>query len=187
MKKAQIVIADYNSGSQTFCSKLNEMNNSRNIDLREVIRHEIREESEIGKEIKSCVDNGKRLDTELINKLVKSEVYKDQSDITIFNYPRTEEQYNALLKTVYIDKIWHLKLSNLDYFINHQFSKWDGDYALKYDITAETLKTKIINRQNEYQTIVDIMKKDFNCILVSIDYEKELSMIDYFIEKIKSA
>jgi len=187
MKKVQIIIADYNSGSQTFCSKLNEFNNSRNIDLRDVIRHEIRTESDLGKEIKNYIDKGELLDTELINRLIKSETYKDQSDITILNYPRTEEQYNSLLKIIDIDKIWHLKLDNLDYLANKQYSKLDKNYVLKYDITVETLKTKIINKQNDYQTIVDVMAKDFNCTLINIDYENELSMIDYFIEKIKSA
>ncbi len=156
-------MTDYNSGSDTFCGKLNEINNSRNIDLREIIRHEIRAESELGKEIKNHIDKGNLLDTELINRLIKSEVYKDKTDITILNYPRTEEQYNSLLKIIDIDKIWYLKLNNIDYLVNKQYSKLDKNYALKYDITAETLKKKIIDRQNDFQAIVNIMRKDFNC------------------------
>ena len=75
----------------------------------------------------------------------------------------------------------------LTFSLNCDQQKLDKNYALKYDITIETLKTKIINKQNDYQTIVGVMEKDFNCTLINIDYENELSMIDYFIEKIKSA
>ncbi|WP_324024587.1 nucleoside monophosphate kinase [Maribacter sp. BPC-D8] len=187
MKKIQIVIADYNSGSQTFCEKLNEINSSKNIDLRELIRSEIREKSVLGKEIKDCIDKGKLLDTNLINKLITKEISKYHSDITILNYPRTEEQYNSLIKIINIDKFWHLKLDNIDYLAKKEYLKIDKNYSAKYDITIETIKKKIITKQNEYQLIVDIMQKDLNYTLISIDYGKESSMIDYFIDKIKSA
>lgn len=53
MKKVQIIMADYNSDNRFFFVKIN---NSRNINLREPIKHEINTKSVLGKKIKNDID-----------------------------------------------------------------------------------------------------------------------------------
>ena len=75
----------------------NKLNNFQ-VSTGDILRDEIKKESEIGKKIISYMNDGKFVDDEIINKLIKNIIFdKKKKDKLIFDgYPRTMEQVKNL-------------------------------------------------------------------------------------------
>lgn len=175
-RKVQIVIADIYTCHHTFCNYINNKYKSRNIDFREIIRTEIETKSKLGSEIQKTLDKGKMVKVEILNQLIRKEISKDDSNLTILNYPRTQEQYIGLveilrLEKIKINKAWHLNLINIDFVAEKEYLKINTDYSEKHEITIESIKDRIIENKTRINEIILLLKKEFNITTIEVDHE----------------
>ncbi|WP_431167770.1 nucleoside monophosphate kinase [Tenacibaculum halocynthiae] len=164
----------------------------RIISVGDLIRTEYKSGSEIGIKIKEYIDNGTLIPTEFVNSILENEILIDNKDILIVNYPSTEELFHGFTSLVnhleiIIDKIWHLKLTNLDYVTQKELINLGEIYTAKYEITNDTLKEKIKVKQENVNKIIELWKRDNRIITIDVDYENNSDMRTYFSGQIKSA
>lgn len=180
------------AGEDNFSELLSIQFELRIISIGDLIRAQYKSGSEIGIKIKKYLDNGTLLPTEFVNSILENEILIDDNDILMVNYPRTAELFHGLNSRlnqleILVDKIWHLKLTNLDYVTQKQFINIGEIYAAKYEITKDTLKEEIKIKQEKMNKIIELWKRDNRVITIDVDYEKNRDMRTYFIEQIKKA
>ncbi|WP_425629703.1 nucleoside monophosphate kinase [Cellulophaga lytica] len=192
MRKIQILNSDIYAGRDNFSELLSTESNLRIISIRDIIRTEYKSDSEIGIKIKEYIDNGTLLPTDFVNSILQKEIELDNKNILMTNYPSTESLYygfNSLVSSlnIEIEKVWYLKLVNLEYITQKELIKLGEIYTAKYEITNDTLLEKIKAKQKNLNNIIELWKLDYNVLTVNVDYEKENDIREYFKEKIKSA
>ncbi|WP_075520572.1 adenylate kinase [Candidatus Pelagibacter communis] len=86
------------AGKGTQAKYLKNKLNNYQVSTGDILRDEIKKETEIGKKIISCMNDGKFVDDEIINKLIKKIIFdKQKKNKLIFDgYPRTLEQAKNL-------------------------------------------------------------------------------------------
>lgn len=192
MRKIQVLHSDIYAGKDNFSELLSTQFGLRIISIGDLIRTEYKSGSDIGIKIKEYIDNGTLLPTEFVNSILENEIKIDDKDVLIVNYPSTEELFHgftSLLDKLEIltDKIWHLKLTNLEYVTQKELINLGEIYTAKYEITNDTLREKIKVKQENLNKIIELWKRDYRVITIDVDYENNSDMKNYFSEQIKSA
>ncbi|MFC1566718.1 adenylate kinase [bacterium] len=81
------------SGKGTQAYKISDKFELEHISTGDLLRNEIKKNTDIGKKVKSIIDSGKLIPDELINEIINSDYNKDLNYI-FDGYPRTLEQSN---------------------------------------------------------------------------------------------
>lgn len=165
-----IILGIQGSGKGTQGKLIAEHYKLKHISTGDLLRKEVAEKSELGKEISSYIDNGKFVPDDLITRLLQKNLPKD--NFLLDGYPRNPEQAKILEKIAKIDKVIFLelpedevinRLSNrftcrackIDYGLNHmpsspgQCNKCGGQLERRKDDADEAAIKKRINLFNK--------------------------------------
>ena len=138
--------------------------NNIQISTGDMLRDEIKKESEIGKRIISYMNDGKFVDDEIVNKIIKKIIFDPQKkDKLVFDgYPRTLEQ-----------------AKNLDLWLSESEQKIDFIFFLnvKKDIVIQRIKKrKIIEKRSDDD--LDIILKRYDTYM-----ETTKPVLEYYSRK----
>ena len=91
------------AGKGTQAKNLEKKLNNFQISTGDMLRDEIKKESEIGKKIINYMNEGKFVDDEIVNKLMKNVIFdpKKKNKLIFDGYPRTLEQANQDFQDCY--------------------------------------------------------------------------------------
>ena len=134
------------AGKGTQAKNLEKKLNNFQISTGDMLREEIQKESEIGKKIINYMNEGKFVDDEIVNKLIKKVVFdpKKKDKLIFDGYPRTLKQ-----------------AKNLDLLLKESNQKIDFVFFLnvKKDIIVERIeKRKIIEKRSD-DDLTTILKR----------------------------
>ena len=99
MKKLFLIIGAPGSGKTTDAELIAERNSDKIVHYStgDLLRAEVASGSELGKEIKNYIDNGKLVPLEIVINTIKSAIEKADKDIILIDgFPRSVEQMKAL-------------------------------------------------------------------------------------------
>ena len=130
----------------------------------DMLRDEIKKESEIGKRIISYMNDGKFVDDEIVNKIIKNVIFdkKKKNKLIFDGYPRTLEQ-----------------AKNLDLWLSESEQKIDFIFFLnvKKDIVIQRIKKrKIIEKRSDDD--LDIILKRYDTYM-----ETTKPVLEYYYSK----
>ena len=136
------------AGKGTQAKNLEKKLNNFQISTGDMLRDEIKKESEIGKKIISNMNEGKFVDDEIVNNLIKNVVFDPQkkNKLIFDGYPRTLQQ-----------------AKNLDSLLNDTGQKIDFIFFLNVN------KDTIVQRIEKRKTIEKRSDDDLNTILKRYD------------------
>ena len=134
------------AGKGTQAKNLEKKLNNFQISTGDMLREEIQKESEIGKKIINYMNEGKFVDDEIVNKLIKNVVFdpKKKDKLIFDGYPRTLKQ-----------------AKNLDLLLKESNQKIDFIFFLNVnkDIIVERIeKRKIIEKRSD-DDLITILKR----------------------------
>ena len=159
-----IIFGPPGAGKGTQAKNLVKKLNSFQVSTGDMLREEIRKDTYIGKKIVNNMNNGKFVDDDVVNKLLKKIVYDDtKKNRLIFDgYPRTIDQ-----------------AKNLDLLLNE--SNQQIDFIFFLNVTKETIIKRIKKRKVEEGREDD----DLDTILKRYDtYLRTTSpVLDYYSSK----
>ena len=152
------------AGKGTQAKNLEKKLNNFQVSTGDMLREEIKKESEIGKKIINYMNEGKFVDDEIVNKLMKNVIFDPQKkDKLIFDgYPRSLNQ-----------------AKNLDLLLNHSKQKIDFIFFLNVN------KDTIIKRIERRKILEKRSDDDLNTILKRYDVYMETTkpVLDYYSTK----
>ena len=107
-----ILIGIQGCGKGTLVAGLEKHINFSLISVGQLLRDEVATGSELGKTIKSVIDKGELVSTDIVVSAVKNKLDSDKNQIRIFDgFPRNFEQAEALDKITKVDLVINLTLS----------------------------------------------------------------------------
>lgn len=107
-----VLIGIQGSGKGTVIEKLKNSFDFSLISTGQLLRDEIASGSTLGKELKSTIDKGELVKTDIIINIIKNRLDNDCKDMIIFDgYPRSQEQAEELDKICNIDLAIHLHIT----------------------------------------------------------------------------
>lgn len=105
-----LIMGPQGSGKGTQAHKISEKYNIPHISTGDIFRENVKNETELGKEVKSYTDKGKLVPDELTNKIVADKI-KDKEGFILDGYPRDKQQAEYLSKIVDIDHVIVIEVS----------------------------------------------------------------------------
>lgn len=134
MKTELIFLGPPACGKGTQTAKLAEYLNLPHVDTGSLLRAEIQNQTEAGIEAKTYIDKGKLVPVELVSKIIKNRLSKEdcKNGYILDGFPRSLEQAEQLVK------------------INEEINK-NSDYkfnAIYFDIDENLLLDRIVNRRS---------------------------------------
>ncbi|MDC4163285.1 nucleoside monophosphate kinase [Mycoplasma bradburyae] len=178
------------TGKGTISSYLKENHNFFHISSGDLFRLYAKDESsELGKEIKNCINNGIYVPDDLTNKTVKDfyNKNKDQEKIIFDGYPRTLNQCDYLNDVVQITHAILLEPTDWEYIINRLSSRRSCPECKRiYNISSEEFKPKVDN-QCDVCKIELLHRKDDDASVVKkrieVYNEQTKPVIEYYKNK----
>ena len=159
-----IIFGPPGAGKGTQAKNLVKKLNSFQISTGDILREEIKKNTDIGKKIVNNMSNGKFVDYDIVNKLLEKIVFDDtKKNRLIFDgYPRTINQ-----------------AKNLDKLLNRSNQKLDFIFFLNVK------KDTIINRLEKRKTLEKRSDDDTETILKRYDTYMELTkpVLEYYLKK----
>jgi adenylate kinase len=108
-----ILLGPNGAGKGTYSSYLIKKYGYSVISTGDLIRDEIKSDSELGNSIKAVVSSGGLVDDNIVNRLIINKLQNSQSDNIIFDgYPRTVQQGEYLDSICKIDKVIELQVED---------------------------------------------------------------------------
>lgn len=125
-----VMLGGPGSGKGTASEELSKLYNIEHISTGDMLREEIKKESELGIEVKGLLAEGKLVSDEIVTKLIKNKLSSDEckNGAILDGYPRTENQAESLSNI----------LKELEKNI---------DFAIELDVNDEIIIERIINRE----------------------------------------
>lgn len=106
-----ILLGPPGSGKGTIGDSSNELYGYTHISTGDILRENIKNQTEIGKLAKPLIDNGKFVPDEMIIQIVENKLEELKDNYILDGFPRTLNQAIALEKHMQADKIVYLKVS----------------------------------------------------------------------------
>ena len=194
-----ILIGIQGSGKGTQASILSSKYGFQHINVGEIFRNNIKNETEIGKKIKKYVNSGKLVPDDIVIQMVKEELDKYENFV-LDGFPRNINQAEFLMKNVKIDKVINLilpdEVSKKRLLARRVCEKCKADYNLIYkppkkegicdicggklvrrkDDTEEAIQKRLDAFHKETAPVVDYFRK--KGLVVDIDANKGIEEIE---------
>ena len=106
-----VMLGMQGSGKGTQAKMIAEKYSWQHISTGDIFRENMKNDTELGKEAKKYVNNGKLVPDELTIRMVE-DYLKDKDDFILDGFPRNLEQTKALAGFVKLDKVLHLKITD---------------------------------------------------------------------------
>ncbi len=169
MKNCHILLSESFTYTSLFEKILERKFNLQKVSIKELIRNSLSDLSDnyLSKNVKSFIQSGELIPTELITKILINQIASIQKGILIIDYPKTKEQYLHLEKSldqqnIQIEKLWILQLNNIDKILSEE-----RDEKIRIRITERFELLKIRNKKIE-----EIVNKNTTVIKINFDYYK---------------
>jgi len=108
---AIILIGSPGSGKTSIAQRLAEHDKFELFETGQILRDEIRKDSEIGKKLKSYLDSGKLAPTELVMKLMAEHINNVETEYAVFDgSPRRKEEIDPFFHTLNENNMFLLKI-----------------------------------------------------------------------------
>ena len=163
MKKHLLFLGAPGAGKGTQAELLSQTNSYLHLSTGELLRKEIEINSILGKQVKEIINRGELVSDELVLKIVKQNLVKDNKGWILDGFPRNLSQANTLNQVLIeinqpLDLVFYLDIPE-EVLIKRLLLRG------RKDDTEETIKTR-----------VDIYKKTTEPL---IEYFKDLSLLEY--------
>jgi adenylate kinase len=175
-----VLIGIQGSGKGTQAGILSSKYGIKHINVGEIFRNNIKNETEIGKKIKEYVNNGKLVPDEIVIQMVK-EVLDENENFILDGFPRNINQAEFLVSNYHIDKVVNLllpdEISKKRLLARRVCENCKADYNLIYkppkkEGICDICGGKLIRRKDDTEEAVQIRLDAFH---------KETSpVIDFF-------
>ena len=184
------------SGKGTYAQMISEEFNIPKITTGDLLRDEIKNKTELGKEIKDKISKGLYVDDDKVINLIKNAV-KGKKDVIIDGFPRTLKQTELFKEK--IDIVFYLKCSGSEIMrrlINRRICvKCDRVYNLitnppkkegicdicgsklvkRIDETKEAIKQRLKVYEKETLPVIEFYKKEGS--LIEINGDREINVV----------
>ena len=163
MKKHLLFLGAPGAGKGTQAELFSKTNSYLHLSTGELLRNEIEMDSNLGRQVKDIINRGELVNDQLVLKIVRQNLDKDNNGWILDGYPRNLSQANSL-NEVLIE-------------INQPL-----DVVFYLDIPEEVLIKRLLLRgrkddtEKTIRTRVDIYKKTTETL---IQYFKDLSLLEY--------
>jgi adenylate kinase family enzyme len=181
MKKIHLLFLDHSISLSSIAKIISQSFNLCALNFVTLFREQImNEKSELTKELKYYMDSGELIPTILIEKFLKTQINKSkESDILLFHFPKTYEQYKILENIISdleftIEKIWYIKQQSPEIFLKEYLEYNENWYDKFGDEIIEKWKSEYENKRQNIETIQKITKNE-NWKIIEIDYRAELN------------
>lgn len=105
-----ILLGAPGSGKGTLAGWLNSEYGYTHVSTGDILRENIKNETEIGKQVKPLIENGNFVPDEMIIKIVENKLEELQNNYILDGFPRTLNQAIALSENTNIDKVIYLNV-----------------------------------------------------------------------------
>ncbi|KGF91347.1 MULTISPECIES: adenylate kinase [Prochlorococcus] len=163
MKKHLLFLGPPGAGKGTQAALLSQTNSYLHLSTGELLRKEIEMNSTLGRQVKDIINRGELVSDELVLKIVKQNLDKDNKGWILDGYPRNLSQANSLNEVLIeinqpLELVFYLDIPE-EVLIKRLLLRG------RKDDTEETIRTR-----------VDIYKKTTEPL---IKYFKDLSLLEY--------
>lgn len=190
MRKLNILFLDWRLSSSLIEDALSSELNYSVFNLTKLLREQLRNNDDLGKEMIKLLEDGKMLTTEIIERFISRNLKTINGDIILVEYPRTLEQYYGLRKVlkndnIELENIWYFKQREpnqfmKDHFENPKEKQWIDKYGSEI---IEKRKTEFKKRREQIIEIQDVPDKT-KWKIIEMDYVSDLST-GYIKQRIK--
>ena len=163
MKKHLLFLGAPGAGKGTQAELLSQTNSYLHLSTGELLRKEIEMNTKLGREVKDIINKGKLVSDELVLKIVKQNLDKDNKGWILDGYPRNLSQVNSL--------------NDFLMNINQQL-----EIVFYLDIPDEVLIERLLLRgrkDDNEETIKTRLKIYKETTEPLVEYYKKLSLIEY--------
>jgi len=163
MKQHLLFLGAPGAGKGTQAEILSKANSYLHLSTGELLRNEIEKDSTLGRQVKDIINRGELVNDELVLKIVRQNLDKDNNGWILDGYPRNLSQANSLNKVLIeinqpLDVVFYLDIPE-EVLIKRLLLRG------RKDDTEETIRTRI-----------EIYKKTTEPL---IQYFKDLSLLEY--------
>jgi adenylate kinase len=197
-----IIMGPQGAGKGTQAAKLEEETGATHIETGDLVRAEIKNESEIGQKIKEYSDKGELVPDEIIIDMTKPHLNENDSWI-LDGFPRNQEQAKALDEALeeigeQLDKVIVLEASDEElverlsgrrqseatgevYHIEHDPPPEEGDeddpgpFVQRDDDTEEAIQNRLDNYHEQTEPLKEYYEEQG--ILVTVDASKDIDEV----------
>lgn len=197
-----VIMGPQGAGKGTQAAKLEEETGATHIETGDLVRAEIKNESEIGQKIKEYSDKGELVPDEIIIDMTKPHLNENDSWI-LDGFPRNQEQAKALDEALeeigeQLDKVIVLEASDEElverlsgrrqseatgevYHVEHDPPPEEGDeedpgpFVQRDDDTEEAIQNRLDNYHEQTEPLKDYYEEQG--ILVTVDASKDIEEV----------
>tara|TARA_R110002050_G_C8883107_1_gene508978 strand:+ start:108 stop:689 length:582 start_codon:yes stop_codon:yes gene_type:complete len=190
MRKLNILFLDWRLSRSLTESSLSSELNSSVFNLTKLLKEQLRNNDDLGKEMMKLLEGGEMLTTEIIGRFISRNLKTISGNIILLEYPRTLEQYDGLKKVlkndnIELENIWYFKQREpnqfmKDHFENPKEKQWIDKYGSEIIEKWETEFKKRREQIIEIQNASDKTKWK----IIEMDYVADLS-VEYIKQRIK--
>uniref|UniRef100_UPI00404998F7 nucleoside monophosphate kinase n=1 Tax=Flavobacterium sp. TaxID=239 RepID=UPI00404998F7 len=182
MRKLNILFLDWRLSRSLTESSLSSELNSSVFNLTKLLKEQLRNNDDLGKEMMKLLEGGEMLTTEIIGRFISRNLKTISGNIILLEYPRTLEQYDGLKKVlkndnIELENIWYFKQREpnqfmKDHFENPKEKQWIDKYGSEIIEKWETEFKKRREQIIEIQNASDKTKWK----IIEMDYVADLSV-----------
>ncbi|MEP0213900.1 MAG: nucleoside monophosphate kinase [Cellulophaga sp.] len=190
MRKLNILFLDWRLSRSLTESALSSELNSSVFNLTKLLKEQLRNNDDLGKEMMKLLEGGELLTTEIIGRFISRNLKTINGDIILLEYPRTLEQYDGLRKVlkndnIEFENIWYFKQREPNQFMKEHFENPKEKQLIdKYGLEIiEKWETEFKKRREQIIEIQNVSDKT-KWKIIEMDYVADLS-VEYIKQRIK--
>ncbi|PKB43059.1 adenylate kinase [Cellulophaga sp. RHA19] len=190
MRKLNILFLDWRLSRSLTESALSSELNSSVFNLTKLLKEQLRNNDDLGKEMMKLLEGGELLTTEIIGRFISRNLKTINGDIILLEYPRTLEQYDGLRKVlkndnIEFENIWYFKQREPNLFMKEHFENPKEKQLIdKYGLEIiEKWETEFKKRREQIIEIQNVSDKT-KWKIIEMDYVADLS-VEYIKQRIK--
>ncbi|KAH9307245.1 hypothetical protein KI387_035156 [Taxus chinensis] len=176
------VLGGPGSGKGTQCEKIVKEYRFVHLSLGDLLRNEVSSESDIGKQVKTCMAEGKLVQVEIALELLKNAMDKSKNKrFLIDGFPRNVDQAEAFEdKICKPSMVLYLECSS-DIMEKRLMER--GATSGRIDDNIETIKKRFKTFEKETIPVIKYYENSGNSVLVKISSENDIDVVYGEVEK----
>ena len=179
MKKHLLFLGAPGAGKGTQADLLSQTNSYLHLSTGELLRKEIEMKTDLGLQVKDIMNRGELVSDELVLKIVRQNLNKDNKGWILDGYPRNLSQVNSLNEVLIeinqpLEVVFYLDIPE-DVLIKRLLLRG------RKDDTEETIKTRVDIYKKTTEPLIKYFKD--RSLLEYIDADRDLKSISFEIQK----